>query len=60
MRILVATDKFKGSLTAQEVAATIGQAIDSVGSNIVDLFPIADGGEGTAAILAERLGASAH
>jgi glycerate kinase len=37
MRILVATDKFKGSLTAQEVAATIGRAIDSIGSNIVDL-----------------------
>jgi glycerate 2-kinase len=59
MRILVATDKFKGSLTAREVAATIGKAIHRVDSNIeIDLFPIADGGEGTAAILAERLGAT--
>jgi len=58
MRILVAPDKFKGSLTAQEVAATIGRAIRSVDPQIeVDLFPIADGGEGTAAILARHLGA---
>ena len=58
MRILVAPDKFKGSLMAQEVAATIGRAICSVDPQIeVDLFPIADGGEGTAAILAQHLGA---
>ena len=58
MRILVAPDKFKGSLTAQEVAATIARAIHSVDPQIeVDLFPIADGGEGTAAILAQHLGA---
>jgi glycerate kinase len=58
MRILVAPDKFKGSLTAQEVAATISRAIHSVDPGIeVDLFPIADGGEGTAAILARHLGA---
>ncbi len=53
MRILIAPDKFKGSLAAQEVAATIARAIHSVDPQIeVDLFPIADGGEGTAAILA--------
>jgi glycerate kinase len=58
MRILVAPDKFKGSLTSQEVAATIARAIHSVDPQIeVDLFPIADGGEGTAAILAQHLGA---
>ena len=61
MRILVAPDKFKGSLTAQEVAANIGRAIGSVDPQIeVDLFPIADGGEGTAAILARRLGAESQ
>jgi glycerate kinase len=39
MRILVAPDKFKGSLTAQEVAATISRAIHSVDPGIeVDLF----------------------
>jgi hypothetical protein len=59
MRILVATDKFKGSLIAREVAARIGKAINSVDSNIeIDLLPIADGGEGTAGILADRLGAT--
>jgi len=61
MRILVAPDKFKGSLTAQEVAATIGKAIRSVDPQIeVDLFPIADGGEGTAAIMARHLGAESQ
>jgi glycerate 2-kinase len=59
MRVLVAPDKFKGSLTAQEVAETIGRAIRSVDSKIeVDLFPIADGGEGTAAVVAQHLAAT--
>ena len=59
MRILIAPDKFKGSLSAKEVAATIAKALHSVDPEIdVDLFPIADGGEGTAAILAQHLGAT--
>ncbi|HZC58592.1 MAG TPA: glycerate kinase [Chthoniobacterales bacterium] len=59
MRVLIAPDKFKGSLSAQDVAATIARAIHSVDPRIeVDQFPIADGGEGTAAILAEHLAAT--
>jgi glycerate 2-kinase len=59
MRILIAPDKFKGSLSAKEVALTIAKAIHDVDSTVsVDLFPIADGGEGTAAILAQHLGAA--
>jgi len=59
MRVLIAPDKFKGSLSAQDVAATIKRAIHSVDPRIeVDQFPIADGGEGTAAILAQHLAAT--
>jgi glycerate kinase len=59
MRVLIAPDKFKGSLSAQEVATAIAKAIHSVDPEIsVDLFPIADGGEGTAAILAQHLRAT--
>ncbi|HMA59096.1 MAG TPA: glycerate kinase [Halanaerobiales bacterium] len=48
MKILVAPDSFKGSLTALEVAESIGKGIKNYESNIkVDLLPLADGGEGT-------------
>jgi glycerate kinase len=60
-RVLIAPDKFKGSLSARDVAATIARAIHSVDPRIeVDQFPIADGGEGTAAILAEHLAATSR
>jgi glycerate 2-kinase len=53
MRYLVAPDKFKGTLTAAEVAKIIGSAIQSVDRHAeIELLPIADGGEGTAALLA--------
>ena len=48
MKILVAPDSFKGSLTALEVAESIKKGIKNYKSNIkVDLLPLADGGEGT-------------
>lgn len=48
MRILVAPDSFKGSLTAMEVAKNIKKGINSYDSKIdVELLPMADGGEGT-------------
>ncbi len=48
MKILVAPDSFKGSLTALEVAEAIEKGIKNYKSNIkVDLLPLADGGEGT-------------
>lgn len=53
MRYLVAPDKFKGTLTADEVAEIVGSAIRSVDPGAeVELLPIADGGEGTASLLA--------
>jgi glycerate kinase len=55
MRYLVAPDKFKGTLSAAEVAEVIGSAIQSVDSSAeIELLPIADGGEGTAALLAHH------
>ncbi|RCW56509.1 MULTISPECIES: glycerate kinase family protein [Halanaerobium] len=48
MKILVAPDSFKGSLTAMEAAENIERGILKADSEIeVDLLPMADGGEGT-------------
>jgi glycerate 2-kinase len=58
MRYLVAPDKFKGSLSAVEVAGVVGSAIQSADPAAeIDLLPIADGGEGTAALLAHHANA---
>ena len=57
MRILIAPDKFKESLTARQVAAAIRDGFHSVfGDASFDLVPVADGGEGTAGIFLEALG----
>ena len=54
-RFLIAPDKFKGSLTSTEVAIRIAQSILKViPSAVIDLCPIADGGDGSLAI-AENL-----
>ncbi|MBV9873893.1 MAG: glycerate kinase [Verrucomicrobia bacterium] len=58
MRYLVAPDKFKGTLSAQEVGRIVAEvAREQDGGAVVDILPIADGGEGTAALLAMQLGA---
>jgi glycerate kinase len=46
MRVLVAPDKFKGSLTAAEVAAAIARGLGTRGLD-AETCPIADGGDGT-------------
>jgi glycerate 2-kinase len=52
MRILIAPDKFKGSLTAQQVCAAVDQGIQASGIKAkVKSIPLADGGEGTCSIL---------
>jgi glycerate 2-kinase len=57
MRILIAPDKFKGSLTAKEVAYAIRDGFHSVFPEAnFDIVPVADGGEGTAEIFLESLG----
>jgi glycerate kinase len=48
MRIVVAPDKFKGSLAAAEVAAAVAAGLRSVANDAeVVTVPVADGGEGT-------------
>ena len=58
MRILIAPDKFKGSLNAREVAENIAQGLDDALPDVkIDIVPMADGGEGTAeAICVARSG----
>lgn len=57
MRVLIACDKYKGSLTATQVARTIREALSEFSINMeYDLCPIADGGEGTAEAMVTALG----
>src|SRR5207237_1361477 len=59
MRVLVAPDKFKGCLTADEVAKQIAAGIRDVAPRAdIDLMPIADGGDGTADVICHALGGS--
>jgi glycerate 2-kinase len=52
MRILVAPDKFKGSLSAAEVAQHIAAGLrEALPAANVTTLPIADGGEGTATVI---------
>ncbi len=52
MRILIAPDKFKGSLGAREVAESIAAGLcDVLPDATIDIVPIADGGEGTAEVI---------
>ena len=52
MRVLVAPQEFKGSLTAGEAAAAIGRGLAAAYPDWqLDLLPMADGGPGTAAAL---------
>lgn len=57
MRILLAPDKFKGTLNADQVCAAMTEGIHAVDRNIeVIKQPLADGGEGTADLLETALG----
>ena len=54
MRILIAPDKFKGSLDARSVAENIAAGIRDVFPDaVIKTLPIADGGEGTALAIHE-------
>ena len=56
MKILIAPDKFKGSLSAREVAENIAMGLRDVLSNAkIDIVPVADGGEGTAEVICDAL-----
>lgn len=57
MKILIAPDKFKGSLSADEVCEAIQKGVHRFGPTIqTELHPLADGGEGTLEILDKVLG----
>ncbi|WP_163538007.1 glycerate kinase [Gracilibacillus sp. YIM 98692] len=57
MNIVVAPDSYKGSLSANEVASTIKEAILDIRDANISTKPMADGGEGTiAAILSATNG----
>ena len=56
-RVLVAPDKFKGTLEAGEVAEVMAAAVRRFNPSAqVRMAPLADGGEGTAAAMARLMG----
>ncbi len=55
-RYLVAPDSFKGTFGATEVAEAIAAGLREGGAGAVDVCPVADGGEGTTAVLVAALG----
>jgi glycerate 2-kinase len=56
MKILVAPDSFKGSLSAQAAAETIKEGLRRGWPDLeIKTLPIADGGEGTAEVLVQAL-----
>lgn len=57
MRVLVAIDSMKGSISSRDAAAAVKAGILSVSSEAqVDWVPVADGGEGTVETLVSGLG----
>ena|SRR5699024_2848604 len=62
MRILIAPDSFKGSLTAKEVIEEIKRGIETVFHKRENVFslPLADGGEGTIDSLIDATNGTIH
>jgi len=59
MRVVIAPDKFKGSLTALEAAEAMARGLSRVDPcSKIDRVPMADGGEGTVAALVAATGGS--
>src|SRR5437667_12383681 len=57
MNILIAPDKFKGSLSARQVAENIAFGIRDVIPDVqIEIAPVADGGEGTAEVICNARG----
>ena len=54
MKIVIAPDSFKGTLTAYEAALTIAEAFTDAGETVQ--FPVADGGEGTLSCFKSAIG----
>ena len=59
MKILIAPDKFKGTLNAREVAQNIAKGLlDVLPDAQIEVVPMADGGEGTAEAICDARGCS--
>ena len=59
MIILIAPDKFKGSLDARRVAENIAKGLhDALPDAKIDIVPMADGGEGTGEVICNARGGS--
>jgi glycerate 2-kinase len=59
VRILIAPDKFKGSLSARDVAENIASGLQEVLPDAkIDILPLADGGEGTVEVICAAIGGS--
>jgi len=59
MRVLIAPDKFKGTLNAREVAQNIATGLlDVLPDAQIEVVPMADGGEGSAESICEARGCS--
>ena len=59
MKILVAPDKFKGTLDARQVGDAIANGLREILAEAeIEIVPMADGGEGTAEVISQALGAS--
>ena len=56
---LVAPDSFKGTFTAAEVAGAVARGLREAGQP-ADELPVADGGEGTQAVLVSARGGDVH
>lgn len=56
MKIVVAIDSFKGSLSSIEAGSAVKSGIERAGLADVTVMPLADGGEGTTEALVEGLG----
>ena len=56
MKILIATDKFKGSLSAMQACEAVKQGILKFDkSAAIRILPLADGGEGSLAVIESKL-----
>src|SRR5678815_2216087 len=61
MRIVIAPDSFKGSLTATEAARSIRNGVLAADAEATTrVVPLSDGGEGFATVLREALGGAEH
>ena len=61
VKILIAPDKFKGSLGAAEVAEHIAAGLrEALPGAEITILPVADGGEGTASVICSAAGGEWH